>query len=467
LARVNVNSGASVNVDGFLTTGGAGIASMTINTATFTTTGPSTFGNNTTIALQDFGFLGFSDDATFTVGSTLNWTGGTVSLAAGKTMNLAGGVINNTSSGLGLPNGSTLRVTNSGGTNGVFQNSSYFDIANGAGTFTGTMIVDGVFSLVQTSGTTPSDWGRNANNTATISISNGGEAIYTGLRISVNGGTSNVTVSNGGYLGPSTLETGNATLSSNASITLNGGELFVIGNATFNGGTHIAYNSGSVTVVGALVLNDNASLLLAAGRDKTIKLGQPGLGGTLTLSGTAKIDLSDNALANFYTGTSPLSTIAGYVNAGSSNSWSGNALTSSAARTVALGPNPHKTGLGYIDTLVNGKHSVKVAYTYLGDANLDFVVNALDFNVLASNFGKSSQFWFNGDFNYDGAINSSDFTVLASNFGQTIAFLSPPLFSSITPGAVVPEPQVILAAMLIVPLLRRRRMSVEQGVVAN
>jgi hypothetical protein len=58
-------------------------------------------------------------------------------------------------------------------------------------------------------------------------------------------------------------------------------------------------------------------------------------------------------------------------------------------------------------------------YTYFGDANLDGKVNALDFNAVATNFGKTpgSDVWAQGDFNYDGNVNTLDFTALAGSFG--------------------------------------------------
>ena len=62
-----------------------------------------------------------------------------------------------------------------------------------------------------------------------------------------------------------------------------------------------------------------------------------------------------------------------------------------------------------------------VRFTYFGDANLDGNVNALDFNRLAINFGKTpgSDVWSQGDFNFDGIVNTLDFNALASNFNAT------------------------------------------------
>ena len=59
-------------------------------------------------------------------------------------------------------------------------------------------------------------------------------------------------------------------------------------------------------------------------------------------------------------------------------------------------------------------------FVLAGDGNHDAVVNALDFNALASHFGQSSQSFLTGDFNYDGTVNTTDFNVLASNFGKRL-----------------------------------------------
>ena len=112
----------------------------------------------------------------------------------------------------------------------------------------------------------------------------------------------------------------------------------------------------------------------------------------------------------------------------------------------------HKTALGYglastifstLPSTFSGQtvtsSSLLIRYTYLGDANLDGTVNALDFNALASNFGSSGVPWTSGDFNYDGTVNTLDFSALAANFGSTLGV--PAL------GGLVPEPSGILALL--------------------
>jgi hypothetical protein len=55
-----------------------------------------------------------------------------------------------------------------------------------------------------------------------------------------------------------------------------------------------------------------------------------------------------------------------------------------------------------------------------GDANHDRTINALDFNLLATNFGGSAKTFAQGDFNYDTTVNSTDFNVLATRFNTTL-----------------------------------------------
>jgi hypothetical protein len=102
------------------------------------------------------------------------------------------------------------------------------------------------------------------------------------------------------------------------------------------------------------------------------------------------------------------------------------------------------TGPGTTDpvgnSLVGG--DVQLPFFVLpGDANRDGIVNAVDFNALASNFGSAGGL-SSGDFDFNGTINSGDFNVLAANFNTNVTphpspalgtiASSPSLFSSVT-----------------------------------
>ena len=61
-----------------------------------------------------------------------------------------------------------------------------------------------------------------------------------------------------------------------------------------------------------------------------------------------------------------------------------------------------------------------VTGTFLGDANLDGVVDGIDEGIVISNLGQSVSSWSDGDFNLDGFVDAlnDQFTVLG-NFGQS------------------------------------------------
>jgi hypothetical protein len=84
-----------------------------------------------------------------------------------------------------------------------------------------------------------------------------------------------------------------------------------------------------------------------------------------------------------------------------------------------------------------------------GDANIDKVVDTLDFNALAGNFGGAGKVWTQADFNGDEVVDTLDFNFLAANFGRTAAAGA----GAAEIGATVPEPGVFgvfgLAALAI------------------
>jgi hypothetical protein len=110
---------------------------------------------------------------------------------------------------------------------------------------------------------------------------------------------------------------------------------------------------------------------------------------------------------------------------------------------------------GYAGLIFNKSYSTTkltllASAKYMGDANLDGVVNSADFNALASSFNQVGN-WLTGDFNADGFVNALDFNALASNLGAGTA--APAL------GSVVPEPSCMAFLAAGALLARRRRYS--------
>jgi hypothetical protein len=153
-------------------------------------------------------------------------------------------------------------------------------------------------------------------------------------------------------------------------------------------------------------------------------------------------------------------------------------LLTPAALTSVGGPDPLATVLGNVSEVrilsaANGPTFIgdSVAGTLgvdnvralrlQGDANFDGVVGPGDFNLLASNFGKTTgATWQEGDFNFDGSVGPGDFNLLASNFGQSDGGVGA---QGLLPASIstVPEPGAISVAVFlggaIVSLHRRKR----------
>ena len=189
--------------------------------------------------------------------------------------------------------------------------------------------------------------------------------------------------------------------------------------------------AGTLTIGTALSVAGTTSI--TAG---TLKLATGVSGGTgpavtstinltsLSITGNGQFDVNNDHIIITYGASDPFSTIAGYIASGyNGGGWNGPGIISSAALTSTNGL---LYGLGYADGadgVVSGLSSgqIEVTYTLLGDANLDGLVNAADFTILAANFNQPVTGWDQGDFNYDGLVNAADFTDLAANFNQSVS----------------------------------------------
>ena len=260
-ARVSINTGASLTVENFLTAGGLNnSASITINNGTLTSNGPTRFLANSTVALESGGSLKFGGDATFSTGSVLNWSGGTMTVPISKTLTIDGGV-GTISPGIGLSGAATLRVENGG----LLRANQWLDIGNSdTGGSTGSLTVSGPNSRViaGSGGGDWTDWGRNTGDNANIVFGGGGVGTYnSGIRIANNGGAASVQIQPTGQLNTASLLVG-GTASSQSVITVIGGELHVLGPATFNNGSSLYLDLNpnfAATAISILRIDGNAT----------------------------------------------------------------------------------------------------------------------------------------------------------------------------------------------------------------
>ena len=190
------------------------------------------------------------------------------------------------------------------------------------------------------------------------------------------------------------------------------------GSDTLTIGTALSVGSMSITA-GTLKLAAGVSAGSGPAVTSTINLA------SLSITGNGVLDVNNDHVIITYGASDPFSSIAGYIKSGyNGGGWNGPGIISSAA---LIKTNGLSYGIGYADSADQGNPAglssgqIEVKYTLLGDANLDGLVNAADFTILAANFNQPVTSWDQGDFNYDGLVNAADFTDLAANFNQSVS----------------------------------------------
>ncbi len=230
----------------------------------------------------------------------------------------------------------------------------------------------------------------------------------------------------------------NAVISDDAQLI----NVYKIGTGTWTLAGNNSYTGVTRVVAGKLVVAPNAQTPVLS---DVATAGTDIMGGTLSLQYT-----SGNGPALVNTVLSTLT--AGY---GQAPKFSAGKIRSSTLAANRI--------LGWKDTGT----SVDVAYTLVGDTNLDLTVNFDDLLSLAQNYSTTAtgKVWAQGDLNYDGVVNFDDLLGLAQNYNGSV--LQANDMASAMGGnfaadwklalSVVPEPTSLglLAGSLMV--LRRRR----------
>ena len=208
-------------------------------------------------------------------------------------------------------------------------------------------------------------------------------------------------------------------------VTMSGtGTLFLTGTNTFTGGTNVSSgtlvaSTPSALPAGAVNITGGTLQLAASTGAATLT--------SLAISGNGTFDMTNNhVFIDYGAGPDPIASIAALLAAGyNGGSWTGvnGIITSSPLVVGGL-----SYGLGYADgadpqSIATGLASgtIEIKYTLLGDADLNGIVNGIDFGILAANFNKGIAGWDEGDFDYNNIVNGLDFGDLAANFNKGAA----------------------------------------------
>ena len=266
------------------------------------------------------------------------------------------------------------------------------------------------------------------------------------------GGTSSFSNLYVGETGPGTYSLSAGTMGVSGSISLYSGSIFhqsggvltspFTSNAatmTQTGGTA---SLGALTGTGTVAIgggSSTASMTVSKFTQGSISVSSLGLFSvapnsgfansvsSLSITGSGQFDLANNHMfIDYGSGPDPITSIAALLKNGfNGGSWNGPGGIMTSAPIVNGGLT---YGLGYADAadaqdLATGLASgtIEIKYTLLGDADLNGIVNGIDFGILAANFNKGITGWDEGDFDYNNIVNGLDFGDLAANFNKGAA----------------------------------------------
>jgi hypothetical protein len=277
--------------------------------------------------------------------------------------------------------------------------------------------------------------GRNA-------VGNAVQATLQAASLAVTGGTGNVVnVTAGSVLAVS----GNITIDTSSSVSKEGNGTVTA--AAIKGGGALSVGGGSVTIARSNVL------------------GSVSVVSSLGISAGATVNLNNTDMI-IKGGVANLAAIRAYA-ASYLSSQTGLGTSSTTPYTrLAVFPNTTANGLAYFtsyDGVGVTSSDVIVKYTYIGDTNLDGVLDGKDYKTVFEGFITGQSGWQWGDVDYsDGATNVADLT----SFLAAYNYVTNPANNATSFGngqadnssaAAIPEPSVGLAAIVTSGLLASRR----------
>lgn len=174
------------------------------------------------------------------------------------------------------------------------------------------------------------------------------------------------------------------------------------------------------------------------------------------------LDITNNDLIVHTVSTDDVrNAVKNWYNNGDKNGSSGIGSTvTTALTTLAVFPNAATDGSAYYasyDGIALTSSDVIVKYTYVGDTNIDGVVNGLDLaNAIEALSVGGLTGWQNGDVNYDGVVDVTDINLIKATITANPGSLGNGQGGGSDSGSV-PEPTALAAVLLAAPLMSRRR----------
>ena len=400
---------------------------------------------------------------------------GTLALGGANThlggVNVVGGTLSITSAlGLGAApaelvpgyltlNGTRLRHT---GNSAVFSANRGLTLNNG-----GTIEITGVAAAITLTAPIAGTGSLTKTGPGTLNLT--GTSTYTGPTIVQQG---SLGIASGAALGelpatptPNLIMSGGTTLIGNGSFTLSsnrqiqsgpGGLTIDVPVDTDVFGINGMLTGDSLTKAGAGVLSTlRLSIPIVNVSAGTLRLTEdspaPTLFTQLDLASEAKLDAANNDFIVDYVDTSPIETLIGqYLGTQIiANGEDGFGLPTYLAIAEAADLGAVEFGGVVVD-----ETAVLAKFTYVGDANLDGQVDALDYERVDLAIGNTGVFGTaQGDLNYDGNVDALDYEQIDLNIGNGVGA---PL-AEITGSVFIPDPSFVAPLAVAGLALRRRR----------
>ncbi len=447
-----------------------------------------------------------SGNGTINNSGVANWLSGAIS-GVGTFNNLAGATFNDNIDGFKDSTAvlSGMRFNNAGifnyspsnsffakAINCPFDNSGTVNVVTGTMTLTGTGAKNygGTFNIASgkslyLSGTNQTFVGTCAFTGAGTVYLNNPAQVASGAMVSAAvpiTQTSSLTLMPGSRLTTSANYSASATIGGAGAFSVTGGTTSITGaqqwlpgaslaidhaslNMQTDAGSAAAWNLGITAGPGAAAIFRSrqhlASLIVSGATAKLQSGGQNMLLlNTLGIDSMGTLDIADNAADIDYTGTSPYNALRQLVLAGSIFTSVNHPTTGTTATVVPIDNAAARVLSWKNETISDGLDFTQLllVHTYLGDVNLDGLVDSVDAALALAGIGRTAASWLDGDINLDGGVTQADYDLVLANLGAGVT-TGAPLKALSDSIRIVPEPCSL--ALLLTPglmlVLQRRR----------